>query len=349
MEFREQVAQVHGAKLSVNDLVLKAVRAARCAGSPRRTRRSARKRSSSTRRVDIGMAVAIEDGLDHPGHPRRRQEDHRPDRHRGARARRARPRPQAEARGVHRRDVLHVEPGHDGHPATSPPSSTRPRARSWPSAPSARSRSSRTARSSSASACRSRCRATTASSTARSAPSCCRRSSRSSRSRSRWRSEPRARRRLHEHAHSTSACSWYGEHMADKYDLVVIGAGPGGYVAAIRAAQLGLKTAVRRARARGRHLPELGLHPVEGAAQVGGRDAPRAARRRLRRDHQGRDRRSTGTRSSSAAAASPTSWRAASSSCSRSTASRRSSGRRRSPAATRSRSRPPPPASRPAS
>ena len=32
--------------------------------------------------------------------------------------------------------------------------------------------------------------------------------------------------------------------MADKYDLVVIGAGPGGYVAAIRATQLGLKTAV---------------------------------------------------------------------------------------------------------
>ena len=30
--------------------------------------------------------------------------------------------------------------------------------------------------------------------------------------------------------------------MADKYDVVVIGAGPGGYVAAIRAAQLGMKT-----------------------------------------------------------------------------------------------------------
>ena len=30
----------------------------------------------------------------------------------------------------------------------------------------------------------------------------------------------------------------------DKYDLVVIGAGPGGYVAAIRAAQLGFKTAL---------------------------------------------------------------------------------------------------------
>ncbi|HTN32874.1 MAG TPA: dihydrolipoyl dehydrogenase [Marinobacter sp.] len=31
--------------------------------------------------------------------------------------------------------------------------------------------------------------------------------------------------------------------MADKYDVIVIGAGPGGYVAAIKAAQLGLKTA----------------------------------------------------------------------------------------------------------
>ncbi len=32
--------------------------------------------------------------------------------------------------------------------------------------------------------------------------------------------------------------------MADKYDIIIIGGGPGGYVAAIRAAQLGLKTAV---------------------------------------------------------------------------------------------------------
>ena len=31
---------------------------------------------------------------------------------------------------------------------------------------------------------------------------------------------------------------------APKYDLVVIGSGPGGYVAAIRAGQLGLKTAI---------------------------------------------------------------------------------------------------------
>ncbi len=32
--------------------------------------------------------------------------------------------------------------------------------------------------------------------------------------------------------------------MADKFDVVIIGSGPGGYVAAIRAAQLGLKTAI---------------------------------------------------------------------------------------------------------
>src|SRR5438270_5191095 len=31
--------------------------------------------------------------------------------------------------------------------------------------------------------------------------------------------------------------------MADAFDVVVIGAGPGGYIAAIRAAQLGFKTA----------------------------------------------------------------------------------------------------------
>ena len=32
--------------------------------------------------------------------------------------------------------------------------------------------------------------------------------------------------------------------MANSYDVIVIGGGPGGYVAAIRAAQLGLKAAV---------------------------------------------------------------------------------------------------------
>src|SRR3982075_2671377 len=32
--------------------------------------------------------------------------------------------------------------------------------------------------------------------------------------------------------------------MADSFDLIIVGSGPGGYVTAIRAAQLGLKTAI---------------------------------------------------------------------------------------------------------
>ena len=51
------------------------------------------------------------------------------------------------------------------------------------------------------------------------------------------------------------------------YDLIVIGSGPGGYVAAIRAAQLNLKTALIEREHLGRRLPELGLHPQEGAHQ----------------------------------------------------------------------------------
>ena len=56
--------------------------------------------------------------------------------------------------------------------------------------------------------------------------------------------------------------------MTDKYDVIVVGAGPGGYVAAIRCAQLGLKTACGRmdqqtAKASPRrYLPECRLHPV---------------------------------------------------------------------------------------
>ena len=41
--------------------------------------------------------------------------------------------------------------------------------------------------------------------------------------------------------------------MAEAYDVVVIGSGPGGYVCAIKAAQLGLKTAVIEKNSR---LPE---------------------------------------------------------------------------------------------
>ena len=51
------------------------------------------------------------------------------------------------------------------------------------------------------------------------------------------------------------------------YDLVVIGTGPGGYVCAMRAAQLGMKVAVveKNATLR-RHLSQCRLHAVEGAA-----------------------------------------------------------------------------------
>ncbi len=43
--------------------------------------------------------------------------------------------------------------------------------------------------------------------------------------------------------------------MADTYDVIIIGSGPGGYVAAIRAAQLGLKDGGRGAVVSRRHLP----------------------------------------------------------------------------------------------
>ena len=44
-----------------------------------------------------------------------------------------------------------------------------------------------------------------------------------------------------------------------RYDVVVLGAGPGGYVAAIRAAQLGLNTAVVEPQLLGRSLPQCRL------------------------------------------------------------------------------------------
>ncbi|MDF1821266.1 MAG: dihydrolipoyl dehydrogenase [Alcanivoracaceae bacterium] len=46
--------------------------------------------------------------------------------------------------------------------------------------------------------------------------------------------------------------------MADQYDVIVIGGGPGGYVAAIRAAQLGLKTACIEKRINKQGDPALG-------------------------------------------------------------------------------------------
>jgi len=51
--------------------------------------------------------------------------------------------------------------------------------------------------------------------------------------------------------------------MSDVYDIVVIGSGPGGYVAAIRAAQLGLKTAVVEAGALGGTCLNVGCIPTK--------------------------------------------------------------------------------------
>ena len=61
--------------------------------------------------------------------------------------------------------------------------------------------------------------------------------------------------------------------MAHHYDVVVLGAGPGGYVAAIRAAQLGLSTAVVEPKYWGRGMPQCRLHPVQGTATQRGAGA----------------------------------------------------------------------------
>src|SRR4051812_13931389 len=51
--------------------------------------------------------------------------------------------------------------------------------------------------------------------------------------------------------------------MAQNYDLLIIGSGPGGYVAAIRAAQLGLKTAVVEKSYVGGVCPNWGCIPTK--------------------------------------------------------------------------------------
>jgi len=52
------------------------------------------------------------------------------------------------------------------------------------------------------------------------------------------------------------------------YDLIVIGAGPGGYVAAIRAAQLGMRVACVKKQYLGRHLSQRRLHSQQGPARL---------------------------------------------------------------------------------
>ena len=50
--------------------------------------------------------------------------------------------------------------------------------------------------------------------------------------------------------------------MPEPYDLVIIGAGPGGYVGAIRAAQLGLRTALVEREKVGGTCLHVGMHPT---------------------------------------------------------------------------------------
>jgi dihydrolipoamide dehydrogenase len=57
--------------------------------------------------------------------------------------------------------------------------------------------------------------------------------------------------------------------MADAFDLVVIGAGPGGYVAAIRAGQLGLKTAIVEREALGGVCLNWGCIPTKALLKSG--------------------------------------------------------------------------------
>ena len=54
----------------------------------------------------------------------------------------------------------------------------------------------------------------------------------------------------------------------ESFDIVVIGGGPGGYVAAIRASQLGASVAIVERGGYGRYLPELGLYPNKGASEI---------------------------------------------------------------------------------
>ena len=51
--------------------------------------------------------------------------------------------------------------------------------------------------------------------------------------------------------------------MTKKYDLIIIGAGPGGYTAAIRAAELGLRTAVIEERELGGVCVNRGCIPTK--------------------------------------------------------------------------------------
>jgi len=64
-----------------------------------------------------------------------------------------------------------------------------------------------------------------------------------------------------------------------RFNVVIIGGGPGGYVAAIRAAQLGQTVALVERDRLGGCLSELGVHSHQGAPQECQRGRDDSARR----------------------------------------------------------------------
>ena len=73
--------------------------------------------------------------------------------------------------------------------------------------------------------------------------------------------------------------------MTESFDLAVLGGGPAGYVAALRAAQLGTKAVVIEKERVGGHLPEHRLHPHEGPDHLDGAAVEGEAGARVRRRH----------------------------------------------------------------
>ena len=56
----------------------------------------------------------------------------------------------------------------------------------------------------------------------------------------------------------------------DNYDIIVVGSGPGGYVTAIRASQLGFKTAVVEKESLGGVCLNWGCIPTKALLRAGG-------------------------------------------------------------------------------
>ena len=69
--------------------------------------------------------------------------------------------------------------------------------------------------------------------------------------------------------------------MSEPYDIIIVGGGPGGYVAAIRAAQLGLKTAVVEREHLGGICLNWGCIPTKALLRSADIFSPHEPRRRL--------------------------------------------------------------------